>query len=185
MARPERRSRIIRHPRTLLAAFACSLLLGATVSQAFTNKLPVGSTTVFDQSHTIGVPELIANGCTGTITSIKNGATNTYLVGSSGNASEWLWNAKNQTTSGGGGNLKGGNQNDCMIPGAVRNNANLGVDSSDNGGTCYIGPSVWSSTNHTYNFNTGHCAGTSNGPPPSSPYGPTILTVVTNFPPFP
>jgi hypothetical protein len=139
MRRPSRKSWIRRH-RVLVIAFALSLGLGHLTGRVLANGLTVNSSIVYDKQHTIGVQELIVSQCTGLgLTAIENAATNTVLMGS-GNATEWLWNQKNQTTVSGGNNMNGGGSADCMVPGGVRSGVTLTVGGGAGNDLCFDGP---------------------------------------------
>jgi hypothetical protein len=155
---------------TLIVAVCVPVLIASLAVSAVTTNVTVPTTYAYDKQHTLTVGELIMSQCSGLgLTSIEDASSGTVLLGS-GNATEWLWNSKNQTTSGGGANLNGGGGNDCMVPGGVRSGVTLTVGGGAGTDDCFDGPGPGSYTRNS-------CA---NATFFHAPY----VTVTTNSPAF-
>jgi hypothetical protein len=161
---------VTRGLRAFVGATILAVCLGATAGTVYTSSIGVTAPLVYSKSHTIAIGDLVPANCSaiaGTLSAIENGATNTVLWGS-GTSTIWLWNAKNQTTGSGGGNLNGGGGSDCMVPGGVRTGAALTVGGGAGTDYCYKGPGpgtyVINSCNNGTLFGTPYVTVTTSNP---------------------
>jgi hypothetical protein len=127
---------------TAIAVFV-AVAVAASLTSAFTSSITVSSdSVVYSKSHTVAVSDLVPASCSplsGSLTGIRDGTSGSLIFGS-GNASIWLWNQRNQTTTSGGTNLNGGSAADCMVPGGVRSGVTLTVGGGAGTDYCYDGP---------------------------------------------